>query len=116
MLLTGFWFGQFGVELSDDLGEQDAERVLEAVREDLDADGDHNDHPAPATLGVVVLREGQQLAQVGKETVHGRPPFGRLAAAAVGGVGGRRPRVLEPRAGRTVLLQQQAVRQRVRAV
>lgn len=121
MLLTGLRFGHFGVELGDDLGEQDAERVLEAVREHLDADGDHDDHPAPATLGVVVLREGQQVAQVGKETVHGRAPLGRLAtaanaAAAVGGVGGRRPRVFKPRAGRTVLLQQQAVRQRVRAV
>jgi hypothetical protein len=118
MLLTGFWFCQFGVELGDDLGEEDAERVLEAVREHLHADGDHDDHPAPAALGVVVLREGEQVAQVGKETVHGRTPLGRLAAAAaaVGGVGGRRAGVLVARAGRTVLLQQQAVRQRVRAV
>jgi hypothetical protein len=117
LLLTRIWLCQFGVELEDDLGEQDAERVLEAVREDLHADGDHDDHPSPATLRVVMLREGKQVAQVGKETMCGRAPFGRLAAAAaVSGVGGRRPRVLEPRAGRTVLLQKQTVRQRVRAV
>jgi len=116
LLLTGCCFGELGVEVGDHLWEEDAERVVEAVGEDLDEDGDHHHHPAPAAFRVVVLGEGEQLAEVGEEAVGRRPLFRRLAAAVGVAGGGRRPRVLEPRAGRAVLLQQQTVRQRVRAV
>lgn len=62
------WLRKFSAKFPHDLQIEQSRRSDNSVAQDVHEDGDRHHDPTPSSLGIVMLLEGHQLAEIRHET------------------------------------------------